>query len=89
MAVGEEDEGAAMLREAIEISARSTMQQQLGTSYNNLAEGLHLAGRSEEGLAVALEGRERIEGANRSQGWLSLQARRSCSTSGASTRRRR
>jgi DNA-binding NarL/FixJ family response regulator len=63
-----------MLREAIEISAESTMQQQLGTSYNNLAEGLHLAGRSEEGLAVALEGRERIEGANRSQGWLSLQA---------------
>jgi DNA-binding NarL/FixJ family response regulator len=74
MAVGDEDEGAAMLREAIEISAVSTMQQQLGTSYNNLAEGLHLAGRSEEGLEVALEGRERIEGANRSQGWLSLQA---------------
>src|SRR3954471_12494239 len=74
MAVGDEDEGAAMLREAIEISADSTMQQQLGTSYNNLAESLHLAGRSEEGLAIALEGRERIEGANRSQGWLSLQA---------------
>jgi DNA-binding CsgD family transcriptional regulator/tetratricopeptide (TPR) repeat protein len=74
MAVGEDDEGAAMLREAIEISADSTMQQQLGTSYNNLAESLHLAGRSEEGLAIALEGRARIEGANRSQGWLSLQA---------------
>ena len=65
------------------------MQQQLGTSYNNLAEGLHLAGRSEEGLAVALEGHERIEGANRSQGWLSLQAAEILLDLGGSTRRRR
>jgi DNA-binding CsgD family transcriptional regulator/tetratricopeptide (TPR) repeat protein len=74
MGIGEEDEGVAMLWEAVEISKSTALQQQLGTSYTNLAEALHLAGRSEEGLAVALEGRAQTEESNRTQGWMSLQA---------------
>ena len=64
-----------MLREAIEISARvddaaaarhELQQPRRGRCISRAA--------ARRRLAVALEGRERIEGANRSQGWLSLQA---------------
>jgi DNA-binding CsgD family transcriptional regulator len=74
MGIGEEDEGTAMLWQAVEVSQGTALKQQLGTSYTNLSEGLHLAGRSEEGLAVALEGRAKTEASNRTQAWLSLQA---------------
>jgi DNA-binding CsgD family transcriptional regulator len=74
MGIGREDEGVAALREATGIATTSGFSQMLGTSYTNLADGLHLAGRSEEGLAVALEGREVTEQSNRTQAWMSLQA---------------
>jgi DNA-binding CsgD family transcriptional regulator len=73
MATGAEDEGVAMLREAIAIAGSGVRKNQLGSSYTNLSEALHLAGRSEEGLAVALEGREAGVGTDREGAWINLQ----------------
>jgi DNA-binding CsgD family transcriptional regulator/tetratricopeptide (TPR) repeat protein len=74
MGIGEEQDGIATLREAIEVATNRDFRQLLGSSYTNLADGLHLAGRSDEALKVALEGRSVTEVANRTQAWLSLQA---------------
>jgi DNA-binding CsgD family transcriptional regulator len=74
MATGAEDEGAAMLRRAIDIARLSPRQHQLGASYTNLSEALHLAGRSAEALEVALEGRRTDREQGREAAWVSLQA---------------
>jgi tetratricopeptide (TPR) repeat protein len=53
MALGEIEEGAAVLREAIAVARARPALPELGSAAVNLADRLHLAGRSREGLAVA------------------------------------
>jgi DNA-binding CsgD family transcriptional regulator len=74
MALGDLDEGAAHLREAIALSAKNGCLPELVSSYVNLADMLHQAGRSEEARAVAHEGNVRpdIVGIGRQSAWLEL-----------------
>jgi DNA-binding CsgD family transcriptional regulator len=74
MSLGDVDAGAEHLREAIALASRRGCFPELVSSYVNLAEGLHLAGRSAEGRAVAHEGNQRQEviGTGRQSAWLEL-----------------
>jgi DNA-binding CsgD family transcriptional regulator/tetratricopeptide (TPR) repeat protein len=74
MALGEVDEGAGHLREAIALSSANGCLPELVSSYTNLADLLHQAGRSEEARAVAREGSERTEivGVGRQSAWVEL-----------------
>jgi DNA-binding CsgD family transcriptional regulator/tetratricopeptide (TPR) repeat protein len=57
---GEVDAGIAELREAIRIARKHDNLYDLGEAYNNHADVLHSLGRSDEALAVALEGRQAV-----------------------------
>ena len=59
---GDVDEGAAELREAIRIAREHSDLPDLVLAYNNYADVLHIAGRSAEARAVAVEGRRAVEG---------------------------
>jgi DNA-binding CsgD family transcriptional regulator len=74
MSLGDVDEGAAHLREAIALATRKSCFPELVSSYVNLADDLHQAGRSDEARAVAHEGNERPEivGTGRQSAWLEL-----------------
>jgi tetratricopeptide (TPR) repeat protein len=75
MALGDVDEGAGVLREAIAAARALDRPQELATAYVNLADHLHLAGRSREALAVAEEGLAAGGGdATYPSEWLALQA---------------
>jgi len=60
--IGDVDEGAEQLREAIRIARERDDVADIGDAYNNYSDMLHELGRSDEAMAVALEGREAVEG---------------------------
>ncbi len=64
---GEVEEGVQSLRTAL---AEATAESDRVSAYVNLADALHLVGRSDEALAIALEGRERVS--DRSCDWLRM-----------------
>ncbi len=71
--VGDLEGGTAALREAIAIARRRRRPQDAGPAYTNLADALHLAGRSHEALAVAREGLAAVGDARTGpQSWLEL-----------------
>ncbi|HEV8152149.1 MAG TPA: AAA family ATPase, partial [Solirubrobacteraceae bacterium] len=75
MALGDVDDGAGVLREAIAAARTLDRPQELATAYVNLADHLHLAGRSREALGVAEEGLAAADGdATYPSEWLALQA---------------
>ena len=67
--LGDVEEGSARLREAIAISPRGFERT---SAWANLAEALHLVGRSHEGLAAAEQGLADTEREGRFSDWLSL-----------------
>jgi DNA-binding CsgD family transcriptional regulator/tetratricopeptide (TPR) repeat protein len=69
---GEVAEGVAHLREALDLAATERCAPELMSAYVNLADGLHLVGRSDEARAVAREGHERMADLGRSTSWLEL-----------------
>ena len=56
--IGEVDEGAEQLREAIRIARERDDLPDLGDAYVNYSDMLHILGRSDEARAITLEGRE-------------------------------
>jgi ATP/maltotriose-dependent transcriptional regulator MalT len=74
MSLGHVDEGAGHLRQAIAIADANRCLSELVSAYNNLAENLHMWGRSDEGRAVAREGyeRARVLGVGGQIAWLEL-----------------
>ncbi len=72
MALGHTDEGAAKLRESLDIALAEDCFSEMIAAYNNLAEHLHMVGRSEEGRQVVHEGSERAAGKGRPSAWLEL-----------------
>jgi predicted ATPase/DNA-binding CsgD family transcriptional regulator len=72
---GEPDVGVKTLRDALELARKAGLQDAIAVTYANLADGLHLIGRSEEGLQVALEGLAEVEDRrSRTATWLAAQA---------------
>ena len=67
--LGDVEDGSARLREAIAISPRGFERT---SAWANLAEALHLVGRSQEGLAAAEQGLADTAGEGRFSDWLSL-----------------
>jgi DNA-binding CsgD family transcriptional regulator len=75
MALGQLEEGGRVLREAIAAARELDRPQDLASAYTNLADSLHLWGRSREALQVAEEGLGAISAAGAySSDWLALQA---------------
>jgi DNA-binding CsgD family transcriptional regulator/tetratricopeptide (TPR) repeat protein len=66
------DEGIAALQEALALSREDDQFEHIGRSANNLADVLHLEGRSDEALEVAREGLEEVLASGRSGTWLAL-----------------
>jgi DNA-binding CsgD family transcriptional regulator/tetratricopeptide (TPR) repeat protein len=58
--IGEIDEGAEQLREAIRIARERDDLVDLGDAYVNYGDMLHLLGRSDEAIAITREGREAV-----------------------------
>ena len=56
MGLGRVDEGADRLREAMSVAQRAGIDSEVNTAYVNLADHLHLVGRSAEAEALAAEG---------------------------------
>ena len=71
-ALGEPDEGAARLREATEIAQQAGNNDDLATAYVNWADALHYAGRSNEGMALLVEGQAQVAEEFRASRWLHL-----------------
>ena len=67
--LGEVEDGSARLREAIAISPRGFERT---SAWTNLADALHLVGRSQEGLAAAEQGLADTAFEGRVSDWLSL-----------------
>src|SRR5215207_10028458 len=67
--LGEVEDGGARLREAIAISPRGFERT---SAWANLADALHLVGRSQEGLAAAEQGLADTAGEGRVSDWLTL-----------------
>jgi DNA-binding NarL/FixJ family response regulator len=73
MALGEVDEGAAVLRRAAEEAPRRGARDEALAAYTNLADGLHQAGRTEEAMAVTREGLELARELPGEREWLMLE----------------
>ena len=71
--LGEVEDGSARLREAIAISPRGFERT---SAWTNLADALHIVGRSQEGLAAAEQGLADTAFEGRVSDWLSLDAGR-------------
>src|SRR5919106_920639 len=71
-AAREGDEGIATLREALALVREHGLIDHVGRATINLAEVLHLDGRSEEALDVARAGRDEVLAAGRSATWSML-----------------
>jgi DNA-binding CsgD family transcriptional regulator len=57
MSLGEVDEGAAQLRAAIDLAESVNRPRELEAAHLNLADALHMAGRSEEAREIVTRGR--------------------------------
>jgi ATP/maltotriose-dependent transcriptional regulator MalT len=55
---GDTDAGVAYLRESLSVAQEHELPMEVGGAYINMAEVLHLVGRTQEGLAVARQGLE-------------------------------
>jgi DNA-binding CsgD family transcriptional regulator/tetratricopeptide (TPR) repeat protein len=58
--IGEVDEGAEQLREAVRIARERDILPDLSDAYVNYSDMLHILGRTDEARAVAKEGREAV-----------------------------
>ena len=67
---GETDEGAAALREALQISREASLGPEVTNAYINLADVLHVDGQTGEALEVAREGLETAVVGTRGHDWL-------------------
>jgi ATP/maltotriose-dependent transcriptional regulator MalT len=66
------DEGIDTLKEALAIVRREGLVEHLGRSAINLADTLHLVGRSAQALEVAKEGLREVQARGRSGTWVAL-----------------
>jgi ATP/maltotriose-dependent transcriptional regulator MalT len=71
-AAREVDEGIAVLRQARELARREELRDYCQRSAVNLADVLHLAGRSDEALAVARAGLSEARAEEQPDTWVSL-----------------
>ncbi len=71
MALGQVDQGAGKLREALDLAVTHRCLPEMRAAYINLADLLHQRGRSDEGRAVAHEGAERTTGTGGYSSWVS------------------
>jgi DNA-binding CsgD family transcriptional regulator/tetratricopeptide (TPR) repeat protein len=71
LALGHVDVGAEKLREALDLAVDEGCFPEMRSAYINLADGLHLSGRSDEARAVAHEGAERTAALGRYSTWVS------------------
>jgi ATP/maltotriose-dependent transcriptional regulator MalT len=67
---GEAEEGAAALREALEISRDAGLEREVTNAYINLADVLHVNGRTDQALEVAQEGLACAAPGTRGHDWL-------------------
>jgi ATP/maltotriose-dependent transcriptional regulator MalT len=67
---GDVEEGAAALREALEIGKEAGLYREVTAAYINLADVLHLNGRTADGLEVAREGIASSTPDTRAYDWL-------------------
>ena len=71
-AMGDVDAGTSELRRAVEIGLEREFVGELDSAYANLADALHLAGRTREGLAILHEGQAAITKLTRPAPWLNM-----------------
>jgi len=74
----EAEEGAGALREALEIAGEAGLPREVTAAYINLADVLHVSGRTPEALAVAREGLETGAPSTRAHDWLTMNAVEFC-----------
>ncbi len=72
MGVGRIDEGAARLREAMSVAKEAGLDGDVMSAYVNLADFLHLTGRSAEADALAAEGEAWAAEHRRPPAWIAL-----------------
>jgi ATP/maltotriose-dependent transcriptional regulator MalT len=70
MGLGDLEEGAAILREALDLARADRSVWHINLAYVNLADSLHLAGRLAEARAVADEGA--AEELRENEGWMAV-----------------
>jgi ATP/maltotriose-dependent transcriptional regulator MalT len=71
MALGQVDQGAGKLREALDLAVAHKCLPEMRAAYINLADLLHQRGRSDEARAVAHDGAERTTGTGGYSSWVS------------------
>ena len=71
-AMGDVEAGTAELRRAVELAREREFVSELDSAYGNLADALHLAGRTREGLAIVEEGQRVISEIMRPVEWLNV-----------------
>jgi DNA-binding CsgD family transcriptional regulator len=71
-ASGAPEEGIAALREGLALSRRSDRIHDLESAVTNLSEVLHFAARTDEGLALAREGRAELTELGQACEWLDM-----------------
>ena len=64
--------GAASLREALDLAREKELPNEQARAYVNLADVLHVAGRSDEALTVAQRGLEELDARGFGSDWLQL-----------------
>jgi ATP/maltotriose-dependent transcriptional regulator MalT len=70
----EAEAGAGALREALEIAREAGLPREVTAAYINLADVLHVSGRTADALAVAREGLETGAPSTRAHDWLTMNA---------------
>ena len=68
--MGDVEGGAAELRRAVEIARERENIGELDSAYGNLADALHMGGRTREGLAIVEEGQRVISELAQPVEWL-------------------
>jgi len=74
ISLGQIDRGEAALREALAIAVGAGFERDIDSAFVNLADALHLAGRSRTAHAVVQEGAERLAGSPYPHDWFKLMA---------------
>ena len=72
-ALGDEEAGTRALEQALQVSRERGQQIDAAFVCSNLADSLHRAGRSREGLKVAIEAEGQVPEGSRAENWLMLQ----------------
>jgi ATP/maltotriose-dependent transcriptional regulator MalT len=71
-ALGDVEAGTSELRRAVQIAFEREAIHDLDSAYGNLADALHIGGRTREGLAIVEEGQRVISDLARPVEWLSV-----------------